>query len=468
MMKIRPAALAAAATAAPALAGPPVPTFTDETVTRLVAPADTSEKDYGIGDLDLDGDLDVVVARRAGLNFNAGNPLPNFLLMNEDGVLVDRTAELASPLAVAARSRDVLVADLDQDGWLDVLVADGPAAAPLLLLNAGEDEGVWLGLAAAPPPPVVVDAWTLAAGDVVGDDGYPEVFIGVMTGTDRLLANGGTGKGGWHGLTDAPGLLGGNAGTFAVRSSAFADMNDDGDMDIVQGVTGTGVVRMLPNNGAGTFTGTPQNLITGAAYNFGLGHLDDDGSLDIFGVRNGGDEARINTGPGIGESITLSSPFTAPNSNGFGAICRVADLNGDGTDDFLVADLDQEFPQDCSRRLKIYLNSGTDPYLVDAYPSPVAWTPNGTSDIAMIDLDDDGDLDMLIGHCGGHSVFMQDGSPKGVLGDVNHDGKVDVQDLIELLLAWGACPPTSCPADLDDNGVVDVQDLVLMLLNWGA
>ena len=51
-------------------------------------------------------------------------------------------------------------------------------------------------------------------------------------------------------------------------------------------------------------------------------------------------------------------------------------------------------------------------------------------------------------------------------GDVTGDETVDVQDLVEVLLSWGPCPP-ECPADLDGSGTVDVVDLVEVLLRWG-
>src|SRR3989304_3844852 len=56
----------------------------------------------------------------------------------------------------------------------------------------------------------------------------------------------------------------------------------------------------------------------------------------------------------------------------------------------------------------------------------------------------------------------------GIPGDVNGDGLVDVQDLVEVVLSWGQClqPPRTCPADLNDDGVVAVQDLIEVILNW--
>lgn len=53
-------------------------------------------------------------------------------------------------------------------------------------------------------------------------------------------------------------------------------------------------------------------------------------------------------------------------------------------------------------------------------------------------------------------------------GDVNHDGVVDVDDLVVVITGWGACSPplAACAADVNRDGVVNVDDLVLVLLNW--
>jgi trimeric autotransporter adhesin len=61
-------------------------------------------------------------------------------------------------------------------------------------------------------------------------------------------------------------------------------------------------------------------------------------------------------------------------------------------------------------------------------------------------------------------------SPPCGLGDVNCDGAVDVDDLVAVILGWGACPdcpPPNCPADVNDDCVVNVDDLIIVILNWG-
>jgi hypothetical protein len=53
--------------------------------------------------------------------------------------------------------------------------------------------------------------------------------------------------------------------------------------------------------------------------------------------------------------------------------------------------------------------------------------------------------------------------------DFTDDDQVDVDDLIAVILAWGACPaePEPCPADTDVDGMIDVDDLVAVITHWG-
>ncbi len=53
-------------------------------------------------------------------------------------------------------------------------------------------------------------------------------------------------------------------------------------------------------------------------------------------------------------------------------------------------------------------------------------------------------------------------------GDVNHDGHVNVVDLLAVITAWGPCPrPNLCPADVTGDGIVNVSDLLMVINNWG-
>jgi len=80
-----------------------------------------------------------------------------------------------------------------------------------------------------------------------------------------------------------------------------------------------------------------------------------------------------------------------------------------------------------------------------------------------------GPVSLLIDHCGLYAGAQTVGRP----GDVNHDGLVNVSDLLAVIGAWGACPPqpAACPADVaplpSGDGVVNVTDLLMVIANWG-
>jgi len=50
-------------------------------------------------------------------------------------------------------------------------------------------------------------------------------------------------------------------------------------------------------------------------------------------------------------------------------------------------------------------------------------------------------------------------------GDVTDDGRVDFDDLLAVLDAWGPC--NDCPADTNHDGMVDFDDLLAVLDGWG-
>ena len=108
--------------------------YVNETDTRLqadpsVGVSDDREKDYIVGDIDNDGDDDLICVRKEPFTSTGRNT--NVLFMNEGGVLIDRTAAYAIDSDVSGdqgfltptNDRDVTLADVDGDGWLDVITA---------------------------------------------------------------------------------------------------------------------------------------------------------------------------------------------------------------------------------------------------------------------------------------------------------------------------------------------------------
>ena len=55
-------------------------------------------------------------------------------------------------------------------------------------------------------------------------------------------------------------------------------------------------------------------------------------------------------------------------------------------------------------------------------------------------------------------------------GDLLASGAVDVNDLLQVITHWGACPasPTCCLGNANGDVVVDVNDLLTVITHWGA
>ena len=61
-------------------------------------------------------------------------------------------------------------------------------------------------------------------------------------------------------------------------------------------------------------------------------------------------------------------------------------------------------------------------------------------------------------------MFWPFPEPSNCPADINGDGEVNVLDLNELLVAWGA---TGGPQDINGDGIVNVLDLLAVLAAWG-
>lgn len=397
---------------------------TDERlVLTSVANADDEEKDIWPADLNKDGWTDIIVVRKEPFSAASEPPKADLLLINQEGVLVDMTADLAPEfISNPSFARDIYVVDVDGDAWDDVVIVNTFNQQPMLYMNLGEDaDGNWLGLTddsdarfptLVSDEPLICAVW---AGDLTGNGAQDLYFVnyrvnsGGGTAKDFLLINDGTGHFTDEGASRAGNLLNSAFGT----AGQIHDMDGDGDLDIVKNTTLYNVfpwnsrgVIVLFNDGTGNFP-TWQNLVPSSSpYMFEVVDFNGDGLLDLYVVDDGADKILTATSHTPDVSLgfnTVNLNFSS--SNGFGGNVHAADLDLDGDLDVVVSDVDVDIPPcNSSRRMAIYENdNGTflDPYGNNNFD----WVTN-SYDVALLDINNDGLVDILSGKCAGYDVIM--------------------------------------------------------------
>lgn len=317
---------------------------------------------YGMGvasaDVDNDGDVDLLIA-------NLGR---NQLLRNDGGRFVMADAGLDDD----SWSLGASFADFDRDGWLDLYVVNYVApgrsrpacrsaqqprycppghyapAADRLYRNLGNGrfhEATAALQAAAPRPGMGVVA------DDFDNDGWPDFFVANDGTANSLWLNRG---GAFHDAGPAAGVaVNGDGAAEAGMGVTAADFDDDGWPDLHlthdQGETNT----LYRNTGpAGFFedataaVGLGANTLPFAGFGGGWFDADNDGDLDLF-VANGAvsfDYGHADTAPAqpnklylLGEDRRYRRASAGPLGNGVGRGVAFGDLDNDGDIDIVVA-----------------------------------------------------------------------------------------------------------------------------------
>eukprot|EP00903_Cladosiphon_okamuranus_P000249 g249.t1 len=380
-------------------------------------------------DLNNDGLTDLIVVRKEPFSAETEPPKSDLLLMNVGGALVDQTA-LYAPGFISNPSfaRDVYIGDFDDDGWQDVVIANTFEQAPIYYRNRGNDgEGNWLGLvdeSATRFPASLDDEILMCAvkgGDLDGDGDLDLYFVnyrgfsGEGTAKDFLFINDGNG----NFTAEAEIRLG------VLRNSAFGteveikDMDNDGDNDIIKVSTlfpvspwNANGVFVLFNEGDGFFSNW-QNVsapVSTEVYMIEIEDFNQDGQLDIFVVDD--QEDFVLTANVINPDVSISYtsqviPDLIPGISNFGGNIHAGDFDLDGDLDIAVADVDVDIPPcNSSRRFELARNDDG----VFSYPyanETPAWATN-VYDFAVMDVNNDGLLDLVTGNCSGYRIFQSD------------------------------------------------------------
>ncbi len=215
---------------------------------------------------------------------------------------------------------------------------------------------------------------------------------------------------------------------------ALGDLDNDGDLDafIASGLP-TRSNKVWLNNGIGNFSDSGQTLGTSNSIGLALGDVDGDGDLDAFVANHGaanvghGNKVWLNDGNGNfsdnGQSLGSS----------FSAAVALGDLDGDGDLDAFVANgFGGNHPG------KVWLNDGNGNF----NDSGQNLGSSNSFEVALGDLDEDGDLDAFVanGNGQGNKIWLNDGngnfndsgqnlgssnSFEVALGDLDEDGDLD-------------------------------------------
>jgi len=274
----------------------------------------TSPKGVALGDMNGDGIADIVAV-------NAGSNNVSVLLGTGDG-------SFGAPqnFATAPNPEAVVVADFNGDGNLDiaasgkysvgfsvesklsVLIADGSGGFdPRVLYTTG------------------IEPSSVQAADVTGDGILDLVTANRVGGNVSMFT--GAGDGAFGAAASIPVGYGTTPNTVAV-----GDLNEDGNPDLVT-ADGSGTVATLIGVGDGTF-GSPTLQPTGATTDsVALGDVNGDGNLDAVASNSGDANLNVLLGNGSGELAT-ANPFDSGHINYSDAL---GDLNGDGKLDVALA-----------------------------------------------------------------------------------------------------------------------------------
>lgn len=389
MTHVRYSSLAGAAIVA-AAAGIAVPVsaqqFQDRTDTAFPAGLpNLFTNGVDAADLDGDGDLDLIFAN--GGNFSsAGPPQALRIFINDgSGVFADESGDRVAGISGAIRG--VAIGDIEGDGDLDLLLAEDFNRQPRLLVNDGT--GVFSDDSAKRIPTMTLSATRAQFGDLDGD-GDLDVYIN----------NGGTnnrfGCGQNHiWINDGSGVFTDETvgrhplGTVCQPMDViFGDLDGDFDLDVRTGNRGSGNSTTYRNDDGVLVEVENSAPNDSNCYSYDLGDMDGDGDLDMIGA-NGGPSNRENLLNNVGDlSFIDVSQRLQPNTTGDDNDSKFIDVDSDGDLDLIVAALFQG-------REKIYINNGAGAFTLDN--NRITGISDATLDLALGDFDGDGDYDLVTG-----------------------------------------------------------------------
>jgi hypothetical protein len=284
-------------------------------------------------------------------------------------------------------STGVSWADYDQDGYLDLFVSNFGTPRNFLYHNNGDE--TFTRVDSAPITTDIMNAEGCVWADV-DNDGDLDLFVAVgLGGNDVLYRNDGGGV--FTRLANIPPVRSGGYS----RGGAWADYDNDGRVDLFVVNEKSSRNFLFHNDGSNSF----MRILTGAiatdignSYGCAWADYDDDGYQDLFVANNGARNLLYhNEGNGTFLKITNSAVVTnIANSAG----CAWGDYDNDGYLDLFVANLGQ--------KNFLYHNNGDGSFSL-VTDSGIGQEASYSWGGVWADFDNDGHLDL----------FVANGQPNG-------------------------------------------------------
>jgi len=350
-------------------------TYKDVSTTNLpLGSLGGNNMDANTGDIDNDGDLDIVIA---------GEFIPNILLINDgDGIFTDESA--ARLPQVIHDSEDVGIADFDMDGDPDIVFVSEDDQVNELYFNDGD--GIFTDVSNRLPVNGTSNA--VLAVDV-NNDSIPDILIGNQ-GQNIVLINDGNG----FFTNETSQRLPANTNT--TQDLEWGDIDNDGDDDLLEGNENGN--RLLLNDGDGFFTDVTVNQLPlppagEETREADFGDVDTDGDLDIFFAnvtfsqgKQSQNRLLLNDGSGFYTDVTSTNlPALLSNT-----------VDGDFIDIDIDGDLDILTAQAFDGTYQALLNDGTGIF-TDRTDEVFLPAPTGSGiDVEAADFNGDDLLDLYL------------------------------------------------------------------------
>ena len=327
--------------------------------------------DVFAADLDGDDDLDVLSASRDESRFT--------WYENVDAAGTFGPRHIFAQGNYATR---VIAADMDDDGDMDAIV--GSSDAFNIAWYENTDGAGTFGTQHV----VNEDGWVIsdiAVADVDGD-GDPDLLS--TEGLPALVA--------WYENTDGAGTFGPQRViaqyAYGINSVFAADLDDDGDMDVLAASRSSDKVAWYANtDGAETFG--PQRVVTSpgatSANTVVAADVDGDGDADVISASGG--DAPLAWYENTDELGTFGPHRSIAQGINFAEFVVAADLDGDGDVDVISASYNSVL-----RGYEVYWCANTDGAGTFGPQRVITLDADSVSSVVAADLDRDGDLDVLL------------------------------------------------------------------------